>query len=110
MFHLQQVLVSLLLTAKRRAKRTRTLARSKELEAEETNGVRRPVAQGGDFSDDPDEQATGAALLQDDQIDFFDRGEDGDGYQDEFTDDDDLNFGEGDEEEAISMNHQRPRR
>lgn len=94
------------------AKRIRTLARSKEIEAEERNGVRHSASQGGDFTDDPNERAAGAALLEDDQIDFFDRGEGGDGYQDEFTDDDDdvLNFGNGDEEEAISMNNQRPRR
>ena len=92
------------------ANRTRTLARSREIEAEERNGVRRAASQSGEFTDDPNEQAAGAALLEDDQIDFFDQGDGGEGYQDEFTDDDDVfNFGEGGGEEAISMN-QRTRR
>lgn len=93
----------------------RTVARSRELEAEERASVRRSASQsgpGGDFPDDPEEQTAAATVLQDDDIDFLDSEEIRHGYQDELTDDEDDVFrhGDGDDEEAISMNDQRARK
>ncbi|KAL9602174.1 MAG: hypothetical protein Q9219_002038 [cf. Caloplaca sp. 3 TL-2023] len=79
----------------------RTVARARELEAEER-------AQGGlrtrEFSDEPEEHATTATLLRDDQIDFRDD-HTSRTYRDEYTDDDDdvFRFGDGDEEEGIGL-------
>lgn len=92
---------------------SRTLARSREIEAEERSR-RRPAPRGSDFSDDLEEQATAAELLRDDQIDFLDEGNDQDEYMDVFSDDDNdddntFRFGE-DEEGAIGLNKQPSRR
>ncbi|MCJ1463661.1 Tlg2-vesicle protein [Pseudocyphellaria aurata] len=91
---------------------SRTLARSREIETEERSR-RRPAPRGSDFSDDPEEQATIATLLRNDQIDFLDEENDQDDYMDVFSDDDDdenaFQFGE-EEEGAIGLNKQPPRR
>lgn len=91
---------------------SRTLARSRQLEAEERTSLRRPTTQHGDsFTDDPDEQIDAATLIRDDQIDFLDH-EGTDGYRDDFTDDDDVfRYGDGDEEEgAIGLDKQPSQR
>ena len=81
---------------------SRTLARSRQLEADERSNARH-VAPRGEFVDDLDEQDNFAALIRDDQIDFLDP-------ENEYEDNDGCDFGEGgDEEEAISLNKQRPR-
>ncbi|KAA6415590.1 MAG: hypothetical protein FRX48_00306 [Lasallia pustulata] len=89
----------------------RTVARSRELEAEERASLRHSASQSGrgaDFSDDPEEQVAAAAILRDDDIDFLDNEETRPGYRDEFTDDEDDVFrhGDGDDEEAIGMSDQ----
>ena len=91
----------------------RTLARSREIEAEERGFARRSGPQAGDFSDDVDEQAATATLIQDDQIDFLDHGETIETYRDDYTDDEDnvFRYGDGDEEAgAIGLDKQRPPR
>lgn len=82
----------------------RTLARSRQIEAEERGSTRRPPVRGADsFTDDPEEEVTAANLLRDDQIDFLDHGVDE--YRDDFTDEDDVfRYGDGnDEEGAIGL-------
>ncbi len=81
------LLISLLVERRENAKATRTLARSREIEAEERSSVRR-LAPGDEFSDDPDPQNAAAILLRDDHIDFLDHGNDHVEYEDEFTDED----------------------
>jgi len=91
----------------------RTLARSRQIEAEESGSVRHPGSQTGRFSDDVDEQAATATLIRDDQIDFLDRDAATGAYRDEFTDDEDdvFRYGDGDEEEgAIGLDKQPPHR
>ncbi|KAK4698153.1 hypothetical protein P7C71_g34, partial [Lecanoromycetidae sp. Uapishka_2] len=91
----------------------RTLARSRQIEAEERGSVRHPGSQTGEFSDDVDEQAATATLIRDDQIDFLDREAATGGYRDEFTDDEDdvFRYGDGDEEEgAIGLDKQPAQR
>lgn len=79
----------------------RTLARSRQLEAEEQS-IPRHAAPRGEFFDDLDEQANFATLIRDDQIDFLDP-------ENEYADDDGSSFGAGgDDEEAINLNKQRP--
>lgn len=92
----------------------RTVARSRELEGEERASLRHSASQsgrGGDFSDDPEEQAAAATVLRDDDIDFLDNEETIDGYRDETDDDDDVfRHGNGDDDEAIGLNDQRTRK
>lgn len=91
---------------------SRTLARSRQLEAEERAGLRNSASRDVDFTDSPDRAAT-ATLLRDDQLDFHDNDATDQGqYLDEFTDDEDTNFafGGGDEEETIGLDRQPPRR
>ena len=78
----------------------RTLARSRQLEAEEQSNARHATSR-GEFSDDPDEQADMATMLRDDQIDFLDP-------ENEYQDYDGSGFGTGDEEQAINLQKQRP--
>lgn len=91
----------------------RTIARARELEAEEERGGR-TTSQVPEFSDDPEEQAATATLIRDDQIDFL--GPEGrrDEYRDEFSEDEDDVFrfgdGPGDEERGISLGRQQPHR
>ena len=62
--------------------------------------------------DDPDDQTPAATLIQDDQIDFLDC-EGTENYRDELSTDDDVDaftYTDQDEEEAIGLNHQLPRR
>jgi hypothetical protein len=90
----------------------RTLARSRQIEAEGRGSARHPITQSADsFTDDPEEQAAAATLLRDDQIDFLDH-EEVEGYRDEFTNDDDVfRYGDGDEEEgAIGLDKQPSQR
>ena len=89
------------------------MARSRQIEAEERANNRQPSAQPGDFSDDIEEQAATATLIRDDQIDFLDHEGEFDGYRDEYTDDEDDVFRQGDGdggEEAISLDKQTPHR
>ena len=88
---------------------TRTLARSRQLEAEGRMGARHPNPQPTDFADDPEEQTATAMLIHDDQIDFLDQARDS-GYQDEFTDDEDdvFRYADGDEEQgAVALKKER---
>lgn len=91
---------------------TRTLARSRQIEAEERGSVRNTSSQAGDFSDDVDEQAATATLIRDDQIDFLDCNPVTDGYRDEYTDDEDdvFRYGDEDEEGAIGLDKQPSQR
>ena len=92
----------------------RTLARSRQIEAEERIATRHPPStQNEEFSDEVEEQAATATLIRDDQIDFLDREGATGGYRDEFTDDEDdvFRYGDGnDEEEAIGLDKQPPYR
>ena len=91
---------------------TRTMARSRQLEAETRSIGRQATTQPTDFSDDPEEQTATATLIRDDQIDFLDQEVDN-GYRDECPNDDDdvFRYGDGDEEEgAIGLDKQKPRR
>ena len=87
----------------------RTLARSRQIEAEERSKVQHPATRNEeDFLDNPEEQT--ATLIRDDQIDFL--GPDGgsESYRDDFDDDDDV-FRYGDDEEgAIGLDKQPPQR
>ncbi|KUL92244.1 hypothetical protein ZTR_02329 [Talaromyces verruculosus] len=101
----------------------RTLARAKELEAEERAGIRRSIQEDhaagrphGDFSDDPDANAAAKTLARDeeaqlgyydeDNIDIDVEGDElaetrgGRSYQDEFTDNDSDVFDDGDGDES----------
>ena len=93
----------------------RTMARARQLEADENANVRNSVAHTGhppaEYSDDPEAQAAATKFVQqDDNVDLF-----GDasspsreGYTDAFTDDDDDVFNQGDgDEEAIDMRRQQ---
>lgn len=91
----------------------RTLARSRQIEAEERGNARHSGSQAGEFSDDIDEQAATATLIRDDQIDFLDREPATENYRDEYTDDEDdvFRYGDGDEEEgAIGLDKQPAQR
>ena len=92
----------------------RTLARSRQIEAEERAAARQPASTPNEeFSDDVEEQAATATLIRDDQIDFLDREGATEGYRDDFTDDEDdvFRYGDGnDEEEAIGLDKQAPYR
>ena len=97
----------------------RTMARAKELEAEESAHVRDSVERSGvpppEFSDDPDTQVAASTIANksadDDAPEFFDEESsprlEGPGYRDEFTDDEDADDvfgrGDGDEEETIGL-------
>lgn len=87
----------------------RTLARSRQIEAEERAKIQHPaIHSGDDFSDNPEEQT--ATLIRDDQIDFL--GPDGglEGYQDDFDDDNVFRYGDDEEEGAIGLDKQPPQR
>lgn len=86
----------------------RTLARSRQIEAEERSKLQHPPTHSGDeFSDDPEEQT--ATLIREDQIDFL--GPDGasEGYRDDFEDDDVFRYGD-EEEGAIGLDKQPSQR
>lgn len=89
----------------------RTLARSRQIENEGRSGPRNQAPRTGDFSDDPEEQAT-ATHLRDDQIDFLDNEDTRNSYRDDVSDDGDVfKYGDGDdEEEAIGLDKQPPAR
>ena len=87
----------------------RTLARSRELEAEERQNGRQSTSHPGEFTDDPESQAAAALLPEDDQIDFLDFTYGAsDRYQDDAEENDVFNF--GDEEGAIGLDRQPPQR
>ena len=91
----------------------RTIARSRELEAEERQNAQQSTSQHDDFADDTEAQAAAANLLEDDQIDFLHYGDEGaDRYQDEASEDEDdvFRFGAEDVEGAIGLNRQPPHR
>ena len=91
----------------------RTTARSHELEEEERQNARHSTAQPEDFADDLEAQAATATLLEDDQIDFRDNGDEtSHKYQDEASEDEDdvIDFGVGHEEGAIGLDRQPPQR
>lgn len=80
----------------------KTMARARELEAEESRTVHESVRRTGappkQFTDDPEAQAAAATLAEDDAIDYFDEdpaSEDRRRYRDDSTDDEDP-FGRGD--------------
>ena len=89
---------------------TRTLARSRQIEAEERAAGRQPAPRNADYTDESEEQAAIATLIRDDQIDFLGPGDGG--YRDEFTDDEEdlFRYGGRDDEEAIGLNNQPSKR
>lgn len=87
----------------------RTLARSRQIEADERSKVQQAATHNGnEFSDNPEEQT--ATLLRDDQIDFL--GPDGgsEGYRDDFDDDNVFRYGDDEEAGAIGLDKQLPQR
>ncbi|MCJ1272565.1 Tlg2-vesicle protein [Puttea exsequens] len=91
----------------------RTLARSRQIEAEQRANSRVSNRQTGEFSDDADRHTATATLITDDQIDFLDQDATEQGYRDEYTDDEDdvFRYGDGDEEEgSIGLDKQPAQR
>lgn len=87
----------------------RTLARSRQIEADERSKLQHPATpRGDDFSDSPEEQT--ATLIRDDQIDFL--GPDGgsESYRDDFDDDNAFIYGDDEEEGAIGLDKQPSQR
>ncbi|KAJ9614011.1 Tlg2-vesicle protein [Cladophialophora chaetospira] len=86
-----------------------TMARARELEAEEVNNVRDSTRRTGhpppEFSDDPEAQvAANTVARDDDRIDYFDDSVNEQGeYRDETDEDDDV-FGKGDGDELATAN------
>ena len=88
---------------------SRTLARSRQIEADERSELQHPATpHGDDFSDNPEEQT--ATLIRDDQIDFL--GPDGgsESYRDDFDDDNAFIYGDDEEEGAIGLDKQPSQR
>ncbi|MCJ1482343.1 Tlg2-vesicle protein [Schaereria dolodes] len=94
----------------------KTIARSRQLEAEERIKVRqapyRPRSRS--FTDDPSEDiedTAGTTILHDDDIDFLDTDGAGDMYRDGFDDEDggDPFRYDDEDEDAIGLDKQRPR-
>lgn len=92
----------------------RTLARSRQIEAEERAAIRHPLPTlSRQYSDDIEDQAATATLIRDDQIDFLDQERAPEDYRDQFTEDEDnvFRYGDGDEEEeAIGLDKHPPDR
>ena len=111
MAHIQTVRISASGLRNSLLKIYRTIARSQQLEAEERNNLGTSTTHRPGFSDESDEQAA-ANLLRDDEIDFPDHEERSGLYRDEFTDDEDDVFrsADADEEDAINLVRQPPRR
>ena len=90
---------------------TRTIARARELEAEERAQFRESENNGPRiFSNDSEQDAAAAALLNNDDLDLHEGRVKSDAYRDDFTDD--LFFGgsdNDDEEEEIGLTTQGPR-
>ncbi|KIW76670.1 hypothetical protein Z517_09114 [Fonsecaea pedrosoi CBS 271.37] len=86
-----------------------TMARAKELEAEETDTVRDTTRRTGapppDFSDDPEAQIA-AETVADDTMDYFDESpNERPRYHDDTDDDDDVfGKGDGDDDEPVTAN------
>lgn len=87
---------------------TRTLARSRQIEAEERSTSRQNPTDFGEFADDP--EAATATRIQNDQIDFLDDEETRERYRDDEFDDDVFKHADGDNEErAIGLDKQPTR-
>ena len=93
----------------------KTMARARELEAEEERNVRNTNTRTGapppEFTDDPNAQRAVGTVLRDegDEENFVDEGASPvtDEYRDDFTDDEDIfGRGDGDEEQAIGLHKQ----
>ena len=91
----------------------RTVARARQLEAEETSSVRHVANRNGaaptDFSDDPETHRAASTIAQGDNIDIFDDGTGAGGaaYKDDPTEDNDVvSRGDGLEESVISLRNQ----
>ncbi|EXJ61208.1 uncharacterized protein A1O5_12000 [Cladophialophora psammophila CBS 110553] len=84
-----------------------TMARAKQLEADETNSIRDAARRTGhpppDFSDDPEAQVAADALV-DDTMDYFDDSPNERGYHDETDDDDVFLKGDGAADEPVIAN------
>ncbi|KIW93126.1 uncharacterized protein Z519_05731 [Cladophialophora bantiana CBS 173.52] len=85
-----------------------TMARAKQLEADETNSIRDAARRTShpppDFSDDPEAQVAADALV-DDTMDYFDDSPNERGYHDETDDDDDVFLkGDGAADEPVIAN------
>ena len=83
----------------------KTMARARELEAEEAVGVRNSVRTTGgppkQFTDDPEAQAAAETLAQDDAVDYFDEsGSEPAEYRDEPAEDDPFGRDDTDDEGA----------
>ena len=89
---------------------TRTMSRSRQIEAEErVNGGQVKSQPTSEFLDDPEQAAT-ATLLRDDQIDFLDQGSQ-DEYRDDFDDDNGVfRYGDAEDDDAIGLDRQPPQR
>ncbi|KAI9848472.1 MAG: Tlg2-vesicle protein [Thelocarpon superellum] len=89
----------------------KTVARARQLEAEERARPPDPLAHDQSpslFSDEPDYGAT-ATMLRDDDIGLFETEVEGADYRDNFTDEDDIfSGGEGDEEQELGMQRLSP--
>ncbi|KAI9866513.1 MAG: Tlg2-vesicle protein [Trichoglossum hirsutum] len=89
----------------------RTVARARQLEAEERAKLRDSAREDVRvFSDDPEQDAFSATLLSDDDLTLFEDGLEADAYRDDFTDDDIFGQGGGDGDEDISLVVQEPHR
>ncbi|KAI9828739.1 MAG: Tlg2-vesicle protein [Thelocarpon impressellum] len=77
---------------------SKTVARARELEAEERAGPGGRASVDSGFADDPDADDMAAPDVFDDETDV-DEGE----YHDEYTDDDVLRLGDGDVEQAVGL-------
>ena len=89
----------------------RTLARSRELEAEEQTGLRHSVQHDANHPFDEQAYQSTADGTDDDEIDFLDNEEPSKRYQDNFTDDADVfRDRDRDEENAFGLIRQPSRR
>lgn len=87
-----------------------TLARSRELEAEERNRVRSLTMAEDEFMDDPDDHAA-VSILRNDHIDFLNYEDSQVEYEDfRHDNEEEPGISHGDEEGAISLNKQTAKR
>ncbi|KAI9813125.1 MAG: Tlg2-vesicle protein [Pycnora praestabilis] len=91
-----------------------TTARAEQLAEEERTKLRNSPHEEriGSFSDDPDEQTAADTVAREDGSSNLENGVEGDGYRDDFTDDEDDVFrgGDGDEETSIGLHDQHAKR
>lgn len=86
----------------------KTMARARQLEAEEETAVRDSVRRTGrppkQFMDDPEAQAAAETLAEEDAVDFFDESSGGSQYRDELTDGEDpFGHGDGPDEDTVGL-------